>query len=225
LNTAQFVTLRLASHRLLDTRLQTPEAVVAWMGAVQAQDFTMAKRALGIRLAGAVDAAGTMVDDAFNRGCFLRTHVLRPTWHFVVPENIRWMLDLSAERIKASAQARDRDLEITETLYTKTNQILAAALAGHKNLTREDLARELETAKINADASRMYHFLMRAELEGLVCSGAVCGKKQTYALLDERAPAARPVPREESLARLADTYFRAAARRLCRISRGGQACH
>jgi hypothetical protein len=208
LNTTQLAALRLANHRLVGTQLQTPEAVVAWMGAMQAQDFNMAKRAVGIRLANAANATDTMVEDAFNQGRFLRTHVLRPTWHFVAPENIRWMLDLSAVRIKSAAKARDRDLEITETLYTKTNRIIATALEGRKHLTREDLAKDLEKANINADTPRMYHFLMRAEVEGLICSGAMQGKKQTYALLSERAPDARPLPREESLARLADIYFK-----------------
>jgi hypothetical protein len=178
------------------------------MGAVQAQDFNMAKRAVGIRLAGAVnDDAAKTVDDAFNRGSFLRTHVLRPTWHFVSPENIRWMLDLSAGRIKSASKPRDRDLEITETLYAKTNRIITKSLEGNKHMARDDLARELEKAKINADSARGYHFIMRAELDGLICSGAVRGKTQTYTLLSERAPAARPLPKDESLARLANIYF------------------
>jgi hypothetical protein len=208
LNTTQLAALRLTNHRLFGTQLQTPEAAVAWMGAMQAQDFNMVKRAVGIRLANAANATDTMVEDAFNQGRFLRTHVLRPTWHFVAPENIRWMLDLSAARIKSSSKARDRDLEITETLYTKTNRIIATALEGRTHLTREDLAKELEKANINADTPHLYHFLMRAELEGLVCSGAMQGKTQTYALLDKHASAGRPLPREESLARLADIYFK-----------------
>jgi hypothetical protein len=205
MNKTQLLTLRLASHQLLATQLHAPEAAVAWLGAVQAQDFSMAKMAIGIRLA---SATSTTVTEDFDRGNFLRTHVLRPTWHFVSPENIRWMLALSAAKIIASARSRDRDLEITEALYSKANRTISRALEGNKNLTRDELAAELKQAKINADTSRMYHFTMRAELEGIVCSGAVQGKKQTYALLSERAPAARILPREESLARLADIYFR-----------------
>jgi hypothetical protein len=147
------------------------------------------------------------VDDAFNCGRFLRTHVLRPTWHFVSPENIRWMLDLSAGRIKGAAKSRDRDLEITETLYAKTNRIITRSLEGNKHMTRDDLAKELGKTKINADKARGYHFIMRAELDGLICSGAARGKTQTYALLSERAPAASPLPKDESLARLANIYF------------------
>ncbi|MDR0833369.1 MAG: winged helix DNA-binding domain-containing protein [Candidatus Symbiothrix sp.] len=80
------VPLRLASHQLLATKAQTPAEIVSWMGAIQAQDYTMANWAIGIRLE---NYTGKMVADAFNQGQFLRTHVLRPTWHFVSPANIR----------------------------------------------------------------------------------------------------------------------------------------
>jgi hypothetical protein len=36
---------------------------------------------------------------AFDAGHFLRTHVLRPTWHFVAPEDIRWLLALTGPRV------------------------------------------------------------------------------------------------------------------------------
>jgi hypothetical protein len=198
--------LRLASHHLSATQLQTPASVVSWLGAIQAQDFNMAKWAIGIRLPACCTIKA--VEEAFNRGDFLRTHVMRPTWHFVSPENIRWMSALSAEKIKSSSGARDRYLEITEALYDKTNRIIRKALEGHKNLTREALGEALESAKIKVDASRMVHFMMRAEVEGIICSGALQGKTQTYALLDERVPPTKPLPKEEALARLARIYFK-----------------
>jgi len=205
--TPQLLSLRLASHRLSGAQLSSPQAVVACMGAVQAQDFGMAKRAIAIR--SKPSATSETVDDAFDRGTFLRTHVLRPTWHFVSPENIRWMLALSADKIIASGKSRDRDLGITEALYSKANRVISHALEHHQHLTREDLSMVLEQAKIRAsDTPLIYHFTMRAELEGLICSGAVQGKKQTYALLSERAPTACLLPRDESLARLADIYFK-----------------
>jgi hypothetical protein len=196
--------LRLLNHQLVDGKRKTPKEVVAWLGAVQAQDFGMAKWALGIRLPGCTE--GT-VDEAFNRGQILRTHVMRPTWHFVTPENIRWMLALSADRIKASAKSRDRELEITETLYRQTSLLIQKALEGHKQLTREELGGELEKANIGINTARLYHILMRAEVEGVVCSGALKGKTHTYALLDERVPPVPPAGREEALARLAGIYF------------------
>jgi hypothetical protein len=174
------------------------------MGAMQAQDYNMAKRAVSVRLPDCTDA---MVEEAFNKGSILRTHILRPTWHFVTPENIRWMLSITGERIKLSARSRDRDLEITEDLYNKSNRIIQKALEGNKHLTREALGKELEKANITVSAARLVHFLMRAEVDGIVCSGALQGKTHTYALLDERVPLSQPFSKEEALAKLAQLYF------------------
>jgi hypothetical protein len=132
---------------------------------------------------------------------------MRPTWHFVAPETIRWMLSLTTEKIKASSRSRDRDLEITEGLYTQSNRIIQKALEGNQHLTQEAIGKALEQAKITVNSARLYHFLMRAEVEGIVCSGALQGKTHTYALLDERAPATPPLHREEALAKLAQLYF------------------
>ena len=74
--------LRLARQQIAQPSFATPAEVVAWLGAVQAQDYAGAKWGLGLRLREASDAA---LDEAFNSGAILRTHVLRPTWHFVTP--------------------------------------------------------------------------------------------------------------------------------------------
>ena len=197
--------IRLASHQLTETHCSNPEEIVAWMGAIQAQDYNMAKLAISMRLPN--NQTEQTVEEAFNQGKILRTHVLRPTWHFVTPENIRWMLSLSAARIKSSSYSRDRDLEITEELYSQTNQIIGKALEGENHLTREAVGKELEKHNIVVNSARLVHFLMRAEVEGIVCSGALQGKNQTYALLDERVPSVPNLSKEESLIKLAQLYF------------------
>lgn len=88
---------RLISQHLVNPRFSEPKDVVLHMGAIQAQNYDMAKWAVGIRTISATEKA---VEEAFNRGDILRTHVMRPTWHFVAAEDIRWMLKLSAQRIK-----------------------------------------------------------------------------------------------------------------------------
>ncbi|KAA6340009.1 hypothetical protein EZS27_012105 [termite gut metagenome] len=196
--------IRLMSQQLSGTVMQTPKDVVSWMGAMQAQDYDMAKWAVGIRFPGSTDK---LVEEAFNKGEILRIHVLRPTWHFVVPENIRWMLSLSTDRIKSSSRSRDHDLEITEELYSQVNRIIQKSLEGNKFLTREAVGKALEEAGIAVDTSRMIHFMMRAEIEGVVCSGALQGKSHTYALLDECVPSTKPLHKEEALAKLAQLYF------------------
>ncbi|MDR1682369.1 MAG: winged helix DNA-binding domain-containing protein [Candidatus Symbiothrix sp.] len=207
----KFYNTRLAAHGLANPFCKMPKEVVEHLGAIQAQDFTMAKWAIGIRT---TECTEQNIEDAFNRGEILRTHVLRPTWHFVSPENIRWMLDLTAKRIQTAAASRDREMGITAELFTKTNDLIAKALESNNHLTRKQLTETLQNAGIAVDSARMNHFLMRAETEAIICSGIIQGKKQTYALLDERVAAggrlhhATPLPtREESLAKLAKIYF------------------
>ena len=196
---------RLQQQQLQTTNTtQSPRDIVAWMGAMQAQDYNMSKWAIGIRIPG---CANQMVEDAFNCGAILRTHVLRPTWHLVVPENIRWMLALSKERIKLSSQSRDRELGITEDLFSKANLAIQKALEEHQYLTRDDLASILKKSGIETDTARMIHFMMRAEVEAIVCSGPIREKKQTYALLNQRAPQSVCLTKDEALAKLAQLYF------------------
>jgi hypothetical protein len=110
--------LDLAQQRLLNQRLvgapfKKPEDVVRWLGAVQSQDYPGAKWALGQRTRAATDAA---IDEAFARGTILRTHVMRPTWHFVMPEDIRWMLALTAPRVNAVMAYYYRQADVDEAL-------------------------------------------------------------------------------------------------------------
>ena len=200
----QITAFRLNAQFLSSPFSGTPDKLIEEMGAMQAQDFAMAKWALGVRLPGCTNQE---ITDAYNRGDILRTHILRPTWHFVSPANIRWMLSLTADRIKSSSKSRDRDLGITEELYERVNRIIRKALEGNKCLTRDALAVEIGKAKIKTDTACMTHFMMRAEVEGIVCSGVLEGGSHTYALLDERVPSVPALSEEEALARLARIYF------------------
>lgn len=196
--------IRLTNQQITGARFNTIPAVVGWMGAMQAQDFNMVKWAVGMRLPGTTLSA---VDDAFNRGEILRTHLLRPTWHLVASNDIRWMLHLTAPRIKTSLRTRHRELELTETIIIRSQSIMEKALNAEGDLTREELVGELTRAKISTDENRASHLLMRAELDGLICSGAAKGGKYTYALLDSRVPPQQTIPKEEALALLAHRYF------------------
>jgi hypothetical protein len=195
--------MRLISQRLNGAKAQTPKELVAYMGAMQSQDFGASKWGVGIR----ARRTDNEVEAAFNRGDILRTHILRPTWHLVTPENIRWMTALSADKIKASARTRDKFLEITERLYAQTNKIIYAALSGGRQLTREDLGKKIERSGIVVNSARMVHFMLRAEADGVVCSGALRGRGHTYALLDERVPKTRKLTKDEALGNLARIYF------------------
>ena len=196
---------RLLNQHIVGTPFEKPADAVAWLGAVQAQDYAAAKWALGLRMQNSTDE---IIEQAFTDGTILRTHVMRPTWHFVLPADIRWMLALTAPRVKAAIAHYDRTLGLDDTIFTQSNTLLAKALQGGKQLTRAELASVLQQAGIAIDnVQRTGHVLMHAELDGIICSGARRGKQFTYALLDERTPQARTLDRGEALAEFARRYF------------------
>ncbi len=195
---------RLHNQQLVQTHCRTPGEVVAWLGAVQAQEYLLAKWALGLRLPDATDAA---IEQAFAAGDILRTHVMRPTWHFVAPADIRWLLALTAPRVHIANGYMYRQLELDDALLARSNAVIARVLAGGHHLTRAELQAALAQAGIHAEGLRLGYILHYAELEAVVCSGARRGKQQTYALLDERAPQAKTLTHAEALAELTTRYF------------------
>ncbi len=177
------------------------------MGALQAQDFGASRWAVGARLPGVAEAE---VERALSQGSILRTHLFRGTWQLVTPADVRWMLALVAPRLLGGGRtSRERDLGLDAATFRKSRTALARALAPGRHLTRDQLGAALEGGGIPAAGPRLSHLLQRAELEGLVCSGALRGRSATYALLDERAPAPRSPPRRaEALRELALRYVR-----------------
>jgi hypothetical protein len=203
---AELIAQRLSNQLLARTTFRKAEEVVAWLGAVQSQDFIGAKWALGARANGLTDVG---VDRAFDEGRILRTHVLRPTWHFVVPADIRWMLALTAPRVHGFSGSYYRKHELEGKVFARCHKAIAKALAGGKHLTRAELQTALRKAGIESDNLRLGLIVMHAELSALICSGPRRGKQFTYALLDERVPRS-PAPalsRDESLAELARRYL------------------
>ena len=195
---------RLSQQRLTRAPLATPAEVVGWLGAVQSQEYQPATWSLGMRMAGATSAE---IDRAFDDGAILRTHIMRPTWHFVTPDDIRWLLELTAPRVKAAMAYYGRQLELDDVLLARGNDIIAGALRGGKSLMRSELSRALAEGGVAAEGQRLGHIVMNAELDGVVCSGPRRGKQFTYALLAERAPRSRSLSREEALAELTRRYF------------------
>ena len=195
---------RLHNQKLTSADQLTSEQLVAWLGAVQAQDYPAAKWALGLRARGLGDAD---VEQAFNDGKILRTHVLRPTWHFVSPNDIRWLLALTGPRVHALNAHYYRQAGLADKTITKSCALSQRSLAGGKHLTRVELAERLQRAKISAAGLKLAYLMMHAELEGVICSGPRHDKQFTYALLDERAPKTTPITRDEALARLVERYF------------------
>ena len=206
--------LRLVNQGVATAPYASIEEVVGALGAMQAQEYAFAKWSIAQRttgIAGSGDAGSRTTDADVERavaeGRVLRTHLLRPTWHFVLPADIRWLLDLTAPRIRASSAHRYVQLELDDATLARGADLIVEALAGGRHRTRRELAALLDEAGISPAGQRMPYILAHAELEALICSGAPRGKQQTYALLAERAPDARTMPREEALAELTRRYL------------------
>lgn len=196
--------LRLFNQQIVTPRLKTAKELVNWMGAMQAQDYNHAKWAIGVRLPHLTE---NQIETALNNGEIIRTHLMRPTWHFVSADDIYWLLELTAKQIKSTTKSRNRDLGLTEAVFEKSKEVLIKSLEGNRALTREELSDQLNRTGINTYVQRMPHILMEAEIDGIICSGGIQGKKQTYALLSERVPVKKAFSKEEALALLAKKYF------------------
>lgn len=209
LSAALLTRRRLAAQRLRGAPYDDAATLVRELGAVQSQDYAGAKWALAMRLP--ADTTEARLDAAFDRGEFLRTHVLRPTWHFVTPEDIRWMIALTGPRILSGTAQRRRDLELDAPTLDRAVGALERALRGGHSFTREAVREALARARVAAaDTERFTHIMMFAELQSLVCSGVRQGAQTTtYALLDERAPAsgARRLSRDDAVCELVRRYF------------------
>jgi len=197
-------TSRIQNQEITNHRFNLPLDLVSHMGAMQAQDFQMARWAIGLRLQHATD---NLILEAYNSGEIIRTHLMRPTWHFVSSNDVYWMLQLTAPQIKTLSKSRNKQLELDNNIFKKSNVLLEKNLRNRANLTREELTYLYENANIRTNDNRLSHLLMNAELDGLICNGAQKGNKLSYALLEERIPVKKLLSREESLAELANRYF------------------
>lgn len=204
MTTADIIQQRLINQQIAATTFKKPQQIVSWMVAMQAQEYAMAKWSIGLRLPGFKDMD---VEKVFNDGGILRTHVMRPTWHFVTPGDIRWMINLTAPRINALSAYYYRKTELDAALFKKSNDAIAKALIGGKHLTRTELQEVLAKEKIMADGIRLSYIMMRAELDAIICSGPRQGKQFTYALLEERVQPVKPMKREDALLNFASRYF------------------
>jgi hypothetical protein len=196
---------RLMSQHLGNASIKSPSQIVAWMGAVQAQDFNSAKWALAQRSNGLTSSA---IDDAYNKGEILRTHILRPTWHFVVPEDIRWMLALTAPRVNAATSYYYREFGLDDAFFAKSNKVIAMAVQKGNYKSRKELGVILNDHGLGGSSQRLGLIVMRAELDAIICSGPTRGKQFTYALLDERVPPSGMISQGELCAKLAVKYFK-----------------
>ena len=176
---------RLATQMLQGVGLPGAADVVRLLGCVQSQEYAHALWSLGMRTSG---LRATEVQAEFDRGDFLRTHILRPTWHFVAAEDIRWILEVTAPRVQQLNQTIYRQEGLDRATLDRGLALIVDELTGGQDRTRAELGQTLADQGLVSERLRLAYIVMNAELQGVICSGPMRGSQQTYALLDERVP-------------------------------------
>ena len=195
---------RFDNQHIQGKKFDSAKELVQWMGAIQAQDYTMAKWAIGVRLK---NSTNQLIEEAINNAEIIRTHVLRPTWHFVSAKDMRWMLELTAKNLNRSLASNNKTLELDEKIFRKCNTIIEKLLSNGNHLTRKEIMAALKKKGITTNPLRAAHIMFKAETDMIVCNGIKRDKEFTYALFNERIPPSKEISKEEALAKLALRYF------------------
>ncbi|WP_337967826.1 winged helix DNA-binding domain-containing protein [uncultured Flavobacterium sp.] len=196
---------RLISQKLYKSTPFSPQEIVRHLGAMQAQDYAMAKWAIGSRC----DSSEKAIEEAVNSAEIIRTHILRPTWHFVASDDIYWMLDVSAPQVKRFTASAAKKYGYDDKKLDQVNSQIEKMLSGNNHLTRDEIMQELNIKKTSNEDFLSAAIMMNAELDGLVCNGRMKGKQITYSLLEERVIKPKnKLTKEEALAKLALRYFK-----------------
>ena len=204
----QLTALRLSAQGIVTSpdRPDDPAATVRRMLCMQAQDFAGAKWSVGLRTAGTTDAS---IEASLAAGDIVRSWPMRGTLHFVPPEDLGWILSLTADRIIRSTAGRERELELTADEFVRAGDVAREQLSGGRELTRDGLLGAFTAAGIPTIGQRGIHLLQRLCLDRLTVFGPVRGKQHTFVLLDEWVRSPRVLEREEALGEFALRYFSA----------------
>ncbi|GGH23646.1 winged helix DNA-binding domain-containing protein [Paenibacillus segetis] len=197
---------RLNNQCIANSMINKPEQVVQELVAMQAQEYMQAVWAIGLRTSSSTLAD---IEQAIAERKIVLTWALRGTIHFVPPEDVKWLIQLSASRVMGQGQKRLTQLGVDDQTLMRCREIIYEALKGHQQITRSDLLQLLEQVGINTTGQRGYTILWNLTYQGLICFGPKMGKQQTFVLLDEWVPEARELTLEESIAELALRYFTA----------------
>lgn len=205
MNPVHVAATRILNSGLADRRFASPAEVVRFHGAMQAQDYGPAKWSIAQRTTGVVDAD---IDALLRSGEIVRTHVLRPTWHFVAASDLLWLLRLTGPRVQRSMRSRQTQLGLDERTLAKAEKLIEEALGGGSRLTRKELAGVLQQNRLSTEGQRLPHILMHCELQGLICSGGFEGRHHTYVLISETGVVDdRGITAEEGIIELARRYL------------------
>ncbi|MGH7203438.1 MAG: winged helix DNA-binding domain-containing protein [Candidatus Levyibacteriota bacterium] len=204
MNENELRALRFTNQQLITSHFKTPEELVSWFGAVQAQDYYGSLWGLGLRLRNLTQA---VVEKSLTERKIVRSWPMRGTLHFTATEDLKWLLKLLAQRVTNQNAFRYRQLELDEAIFNKSRKVIERALAGKNQLSRPEIYTVLNEANILTHDQRGIHILGKLARECVICFGARQGKQQTFVLFDEWITSSKELTKEESLAELAKRYF------------------
>jgi hypothetical protein len=197
----------IARWRLRTQHLSQPEptavdAVVSSLLAVQAENPSQSAWAVATRTA---EPDATDLAAALDDGRVLRTHVLRPTWHYVTAADLVWLVEVTAP---GASRPILQQLRAThdDAALDRLRETVLAGLAG-THLTRPGVAELLEQSGQGLGGHDLMLLMADLELRALVCSGPVVDGGHSYALVADRVPAPRRLDRDEALAEIAWRYL------------------
>lgn len=197
--------LRLASQGVLGPGFGSVPDAVRWMTATQAQDLQAALWAVGLRVRG---AGVSEIRAAIDVGAVVRSWPMRGTLHLVAPEDLRWMLGLTADRLTRSLAARHRELDISWPDIEKCRDVALERVTGGGSLSRAGLFALFEAAGQRTTGQRGIHILGTLCRHGWLVLGPLAGNQQLLVAFDEWIPVSRNLGRQEGIAEFALRYFR-----------------
>ena len=182
MNKQEAIQIRMLNQQLLSPLYERPEGIVAWQGAMQAQDYNYFRWAIGIRQRIPQIA---QLQAAFAKAELLRLHLLRCTVQVVSQKDIGWLLPLCKERNLRTLQSWHKSINISfsESHFKEITRAMQELLAGGKSLPKRAIAEELTSLGFLLDDRLLTSLLVRSEIEGLLCSGVMQGREATWALI------------------------------------------
>jgi hypothetical protein len=199
---------RLATQRLSGPPAADPAQAVSELLCVQSQDAPIARAMIAQRCDRGTEAG---VLAAIAAGDIVRTHVLRPTWHYLAATDLRWLLRLTSPKIESGMGARHRQLGLLEPRVAAALEVLAARLDGRQFASRPVLGATLADSGLLAPEDPLFgqqvgHVLLIAELRGLICSAPLDVTEHHYGLIEEMVPAAPERSRDEAVVELVSRF-------------------
>ena len=142
------------------------------------------------------------VTAALERREALRTWPMRGTVHLVPARDAHWMLEVSGERALGGG-GRGGSLGLTEAVADRAVDVLGAALAGGRRLTRAECIGGARGRRHRQRRPARLPPAVVRQPAGVTCIAPHVGGEQTFVLLDEWVPDPRRPERDEALAIIA----------------------